>query len=134
MTNNQNFKTPKGWVLVTDASNMTDEQAEFLATEVNVCGGIAYDLYRKLLEVSPKFQAEQENPDEVQLEDCDQDGWYSVPENWDEDYCLITMSSTTKIEVQFRNGEKEIDYARTRNINWRQDGGEWHIVKYRFFN
>lgn len=45
---------PAGWVLVPDASNMTDEQAEAIAERANCCGGIAYDIYRALLEASPK--------------------------------------------------------------------------------
>ena len=42
------------WKLVPDASNMTDEQAEAIAERANCCGGIAYDIYRALLEVSPE--------------------------------------------------------------------------------
>lgn len=45
---------PKGWKLVPDASHMTDEQAEAIAVRANCCGGIAYDIYRALLEVSPE--------------------------------------------------------------------------------
>lgn len=41
-----------GQVLVPDADNMTDEQAEFLAEKARVCGGGAHEIYRGLLEVS----------------------------------------------------------------------------------
>lgn len=45
---------PAGRVLVPDAANMTDEQAEAIAQVANVCGGIAYDIYRAAIEAAPK--------------------------------------------------------------------------------
>ena len=44
---------PDGWKLVPDASHMTDEQAEAIAERAKCCGGIAYDIYRALLDASP---------------------------------------------------------------------------------
>lgn len=45
---------PEGFVLVPDASNMTDDQAEAIARMAGCCGGIAYDIYRVALEAAPR--------------------------------------------------------------------------------
>lgn len=50
-----------GWVLVPDASNMTDEQAEAIASIANCCGGIAYDIYRAMIAAAPQPQNHSED-------------------------------------------------------------------------
>ena len=48
---------PKGWKIVPDADNMTDDQAEAIARIANCCGGIAYSIYREALDASPNYAA-----------------------------------------------------------------------------
>lgn len=43
------------FVLVPDASSMTDEQAEAIANVANCCGGTAYDIYRAAIEAAPRI-------------------------------------------------------------------------------
>ena len=45
---------PPGYVLVPDAANMTDAQAEAIAEQANCCGGVAYDIYCAALAAAPK--------------------------------------------------------------------------------
>lgn len=47
-------RLPAGFVAVPDADNMTDEQAEAIAQVANVCGGIAYDIYRAAIDAAPR--------------------------------------------------------------------------------
>ena len=54
---------PKGWKLVPDEANMTDEQAEAICRLANVCGGGAYGIYRAALEAAP--QPPEANPVEL---------------------------------------------------------------------
>ena len=42
-----------GWVVVPNADNMTDEQAEAIAAACHVCGGIAFSAYDAALAASP---------------------------------------------------------------------------------
>ena len=38
------------WVVVPHHKQMTDDMAEVIAMQANVCGGIAYDIYRSIIE------------------------------------------------------------------------------------
>jgi len=49
---------PPGYVLVPDAENMTDAQAEAIAEQANCCGGTAYDIYCAALAAAPKAASE----------------------------------------------------------------------------
>lgn len=51
-------RVPEGFVLVPDADNMTDEQAEAIAKAANCCCGIAYDIYRAALDAAPNQDRE----------------------------------------------------------------------------
>lgn len=47
----------EGFVMVPDAANMTDEQAEAIAKVANCCGGIAYEIYCAAIAASPTAEA-----------------------------------------------------------------------------
>lgn len=53
------IQAPAKFRLVPCADEMTDDQAEAIAKQANCCGGIAYDIYRGLLDATAAVETDE---------------------------------------------------------------------------
>ena len=108
---------------------------KIVLTQTEIKQMVARTIYRDVSDFELENVPDQAEVSETQTEGQTNEEWWTVPSDWDKDYCPLRKCLVdVKIEVEQRNGSRMVGTTAEFVLLWRQDGFPEDIVRYRIAN